>query len=224
MNININPISNFKYQTLKIKNTTKPEEPEKESILPNYKHYSNINFQAKTVKLRKPVLENPETQKLANKISSFLEKLPQNFNIKNPIKTKLGHDIVGFTIDRTDEAKTKLVIKRKEHSEDFENWNSNNEFSEILNIVLNDKGQMIEGSYTEPGSWGYGYLFERNNRNIRRIKLGGHSFMPAANEGNTWKAVKNDERLILNNSISLFPDDYTLRYFFNELTKLDTAL
>lgn len=224
MNINISPINSFRYKNFKITNTTKPEEPTKETVLPNYRIYSNINFQAKTLKLRKPVLENPETQKLADKISSFLEKLPQNFNIKKPILVKLNEDIVGFTIDRTDENKTKLVIKRKEHSEKINEWNSNDEFCEILNIVLNNNNQMVEGSYTEPGIWGYGYLFERNNRNIRRLKMGGHTYIPAANDVDTWKAIKKDERLIMNNSIPFSPEDYKLRYLFNELMKLDSAL
>ena len=68
MNININPISNLKYQTLKNKVTTKPVETEAQPIQQNYINYSNINFQAKTLKLKKPVLENPEIQKLSDKI------------------------------------------------------------------------------------------------------------------------------------------------------------
>ena len=76
-------------------------------------NYSNINFQAKTLKLKKPVLENPEMQKLSDKISTFLEKMPQNFNIKKPVQIKAGENLIGFTIDRTEEDKTKLIIKLK---------------------------------------------------------------------------------------------------------------
>ena len=73
MNININPISNLKYQTLKNKVATKPVETEAQPIQQNYINYSNINFQAKTLKLKKPVLENPEIQKLSDKISKDLK-------------------------------------------------------------------------------------------------------------------------------------------------------
>lgn len=224
MNININPISNLRYQTLKNKVATKPVETETQPIQQNYINYSNINFQAKTLKLKKPVLENAEIQKLSDKISTFLEKMPQNFNIKKPVQIKAGENLIGFTIDRTEEDKTKLIIKLKKYADSFDNWDSSKEFDEILNVVLNDKGQMIEGSYTEPGVWGYGYLFERNNRNIRRIKVGKNVYIPAANEGNTWKAVNKDERLILNNSIPFFPEKYNLYELFCELTKLNTAL
>ena len=223
MNININPISNFRYQTLRNKKTTNPVETETTVNSPNY-NFFNINFQAKTLKLTRPVLANPETQKLSDKISSFLEKIPQNFNIEKPVQMKIGNDLVGFTIDRRAENKTKLVIKLKENSDSFENWNKSEEYSEILNIILNEKGQMIEGSYTEPNNWGGGYIFERKNRNIRRITMGNSVYIPAANEGNTWKAVNKDERLILNNSIAYCMKDYKLKHLFNELTNLNTAL
>lgn len=232
MNININPISNFRYQTLKNKaTTTKPIEPQAETtselISPNYKNYSDITFQAKSLKLQKPVLENPEMQKLSDRISSFLEKMPQNFNIKKPIEMQLGTDIIGFTIDKTEENKTKILIKRKQNTEKVSNWESSKEYDEVMSFVLNNKGQMIEGCYSQPSPYGYygnACLFERNQRNIRRIKMGNNIYIPAANEGDTWKAVNKDERLILNNSIPFFPEDYKLRELFYELTKLNTAL
>jgi hypothetical protein len=142
----------------------------------------------------------------------------------------MGTDIVGFTIDRTEENKTKILIKRQQYAEKLTNWDSSKDYDEILNIVLDNNGQMIEGSYTQPNpynsfySYGDGYLFERSNKNIRRLKLAGQTFIPTAGDNNTWKAVNKDERLILGNNVPFFPENYKLRELYYELTKLDTAL
>ena len=212
LNINQIPYRTYNNSLIKRGNNTEPT-----------KTNSDVSFGAKVVKLKKPVLENKSVQALSNKISSFLEKIPNDFSINKPVLTTVGDDIVGFTINKT-EAKTNITIKRKDLSDKIIDWNANKEFCEILTLVLNNKGQMIEGSYSKAGAWNYGYLFERNEKNIRRLKFAGMTFTPTAGDNNTWKAINRDERLIIGNNVPLNPQSYKLRDLYYELIKLDTAL
>lgn len=224
----INSISshNFKYRFSKLKDIKQNEEivTEKETKLPNYKNYSDINFMSKKLVLRSPVARDLETQKLIIKIRDYFEKLPKGANLKTPAKLICGKDIVGFTMDKTmSEDRTKIVVKLKRNSDNIEDWNDTKEFNEFANIVLNKKGQMVDGSCTVLKNALRACFFLRDEKNVRSINFDDRFYRPISNDSTMWINYKIvTKTLNLDNLVT--KDRFTLFAFFNELTKLDTAI
>ena len=193
----INPLSTFKTQNIykqSINNEPKQTE-EKELPLSYVSNYNNISFQAARGVLRKPMMKTEELQNLADKLSSVLKTLPENcvVNSKTPLKVPFANGVVAFVIDKTHAERSQIHIKLKENSTKIKDWDSIQEFDKGMSLILNKKGQMVEGVYYETG--GCHIFFRRMPKNLRRIIYKHNQYVPENIEKYSWKRVAAGEHI-----------------------------
>jgi len=161
----------------------------------NQKSINNLSFRAGSKEFVKPILINAELQKLADKISSYLQIMPEYSKLSQPAQVKFGNGVIGFIIDKTKTGFSKILIKHKETSNEIQSWDSLSEFKEGIEMIVNNNGQMIEGNYYELGE--RNILFERNNKNIRRMKHYNEYYRPVNNDIFPWRLVKSKQTTIV---------------------------
>ena len=184
----------------------------------NYQYYrknnniKNISFQACTQKLFKPVMVNESLQKLVDKIGSFLQAMPEFSKLSKPMQIKFEKGVFGFMIDKTKPNSMKVSIKVKENSDKIESWDSLNEFKEGIEMIINNQGQMVEGSYYEVGA--NHILFERGYKNKRRIKHRNEYYRPVNNDIFSWRLIKAEQDALVGPSGYEYDKEGFISFFF----------
>lgn len=219
MYLSINPITSYGKQG--IKKFAYKQNPNNEGVSKETNFIqNNINFGA-NLKLRKPAFADAELQKAINKISSLLKKLPEFSETKKPIQIPFKEGVLGFTINKSVNERSKISIKIKEKSDKIKDWDSITEFDKGMEFVLNKKGQMIEGVYYEAG--GCHLLFRRQQKNYRRILYKHNEYMPENFEKYSWKRISGCEK-IFSTCERIYVDPKKAEAMFFEMAELDTSL
>lgn len=172
MKVNYNPIPNYNSSTkstnsLQHEQITTGELSERKAPLLSHANFPNINFKGEKAELVQPSFENPEMQKLFDKISYWVHKLPENSKTEKPIKMAFGEGTCEININKKTKNKTFLTIVATFPPNGLGILGRDKEEKEVLTIVLNQNSQMSSGTYTN----GLQYInFERTNKNVRRIR------------------------------------------------------
>ena len=150
--------------------------------------YSDLVFKAGLV-LKKPVYESQITEKLAEKIASYIQKIPEASKILQPISFKYDGGVAGFVVDKTKKNETKISVKMFDGKEELGDWNSRGGEFTALEMSLNKKGQMTKGMYySMPNRMNY--IFERLPKNVRRVKYANAFYMQRKEDGRWTKLVQ----------------------------------
>lgn len=211
MYLNINPMLSYRNSISK-KTFSKSNKPTT---------VENDNIAFKSMTLRKPVVADAEVQKINNKIISMFQKLPEFSATKKPLEIPFKNGIAGFIIDKSNNEMAKISIKVKENSNKIKNWDSISEFDKGMDIVLDKKGQMLEGVYYEAG--GCHLLFRRLAKNNRRILYKHNLYMPDNMDKYSWKRITaGDNVFSTHERIQVDKDKFEVLFF--EMAELDTSI
>ena len=207
MYLKINPIAT--YTNIKAKNIKKNEKPT-----------DDIAFNATSV-LRKPSFVDKDIQKLSDKILSLYQKLPEFSAVRKPFEIPFKKGVVALMIDKSEAIRTKISLKIKENAKKINDWNSLAEFDKGMDMVINKKGQMIEGVYYEAG--GCHMIFRRQNKNLRRILYKHNLYIPSSLGKYYWERIANGEK-IFSTQEKIDIDENKIEALFFEMAECSTSL
>lgn len=179
----IQAINNIKYQSINKRDIKDSPETIVNSEETLKVGYTDLVFKAGLV-LKKPVYESQITEKLAEKIASYIQKIPEASKILQPISFKYDGGVAGFVVDKTKKNETKISVKMFDGKEELGDWNSREGEFTALEMSLNKKGQMTKGMYYSMPCR-MNYIFERLPRNARRVKYA-NAFYMQRKEDNRW--------------------------------------
>ena len=179
MYLKINPIATSAHMSAK-------------NIKKNEKPTDDIAFKATSV-LRKPSFVDKDIQKLSDKILSLYQKLPEFSAVRKPFEIPFKKGVVALMIDKSEAIRTKISLKIKENAKKINDWNSLAEFDKGIDMVINKKGQMIEGVYYEAG--GCHMIFRRQNKNLRRILYKHNLYIPSSLGKYYWERIASGEKI-----------------------------
>ncbi len=218
----INPIVNFKTQTLnKESKTTSNLYSEKE--LPRI-GYTDLVFRA-SLKLRKPTIKSPIIEKINNKVLSYVEKLPSSSKISKPVVVNFEDGMAGFIVDKTKKDGTLVSLKMVKGFEKIESFDSIKTPFMALEFTLDKNGQMTKGMYYDMPCR-MNAIFTRDSRNIRRIQYANAFYKPIAEDENLWLKMVPEagEYQYASSANKMVFKDNELQEFFSELAKKDVSL
>lgn len=238
MSLRISPImySKVYYSNKKMNNPLKNEVPAAETAPVNFeavKIKSPKNLVVHTESLVRPsVAQEGVAKNLFEKFARYYtEILTGNASISKPVLVKDGDSFIGFTIDKTDPNRVKVVIKDALKS--AEDWKTLGRTQTILEAIFNKDGVMAEAEYiyskfieTRIGNTpmmmiGCHYNFERTGRNTRHIISDNTKFRAVPACKYIWQSVstETDRKIDLMNqgiseseAINTFFREYIQRY------------
>ena len=225
----ISAISNNYSTQTQAKLATKPNEiPEQENNtkLPEF-NPAYISFTgSKLVAFRKPVIVEENSKAVYEKVQRVLEKLPNGAKMSKPILFKVNDKEYGFTWDKSNSDRLKLVIKDKIKT--VEDWNTPDETRAVMNCLFDKYGLMQVGDLTQPlrANYNQGAFFTRIGKSQRRLRIDDMTFGPESKDGDVWKtiaalstknaSVERDVKKLLNKAM--------LSDMFLEFTKCKTSI
>lgn len=207
MYLKINPIATSAHMSAK-------------NIKKNEKPTDDIAFKATSV-LRKPSFVDKDIQKLSDKILSLYQKLPEFSAVRKPFEIPFKKGVVALMIDKSEAIRTKISLKIKENAKKINDWNSLAEFDKGIDMVINKKGQMIEGVYYEAG--GCHMIFRRQNKNLRRILYKHNLYIPSSLDKYYWERIANGEK-IFSTQEKINVDKNKIEALFFEMAECSTSL
>lgn len=213
MYLKINPIKN--YNNLLLKQQQKKEAPTIE------KHTNETIAFMGSVTFKKPTFTNKNIQKVADKIASIYQNLPDFSSIRKPFLVPFEKGIAAFTVDKSQGEVTKISLKIKENSKQINDWDSISEFDKGMDMIINKKGQMIEGVYYEAG--GCHLIFKRQAKNVRRILYKHNQYVPKNIEKFYWERIAGGEKIFSTNERIPIDQDKIEALFF-EMAEIKTSL
>ena len=208
MYLKINPI--ITYTQVKTKNIKK-----------NEKHSPVEDLAFKAYTLKKPTFIDKDIQKLSDKIISFYQNLPEYSIVKKPIEISFKNGVVALLIDKTESIRTKISLKLKEKSKKINNWNSLSEFDKGIDMIINKKGQMVEGVYYEAG--GCHIIFRKDQKNLRRILYKHNQYIPSNLGKYYWERIAGGEK-IFSTEEKIDVNENEIEALFFEMAESSTSL
>jgi hypothetical protein len=205
---------------LKINPITTSAHIKAKSIKKNEKPIDDIAFKATSV-LRKPSFIDKDIQKLSDKILSLYQKLPEFSAVRKPFEIPYKKGVVALVIDKTEAIRTKISLKIKENTKKINDWNSLAEFDKGIDMVINKKGQMIEGVYYEAG--GCHMIFRRQPKNLRRILYKHNQYIPSNLGKYYWERITAGEK-IFSTEEKIDVDQNKIEALFFEMAECSTSL
>ena len=135
-------------------------------------------------------------EKTQSKIKSYAANVHEKSKLTKPVIMEKDGVQIGFFIDKTNPGGTRITLKSGTNLSDW----GNDQNVEILYAVVNKKGQMVEGTLSGRGGT---FNFSRNEKNVRRIEIGGQVFIPVGNASKSWSCKSDGKGQIhaLENSI-----------------------
>ena len=197
--------------------------------------YSNIIFSGKK-NLVKPVVVKEESKKILSKMQ-FLDKIIPNYSktfepiplFSKSYERKTQRREIKFTenidysliIDKTKDEQ--CIYTFMEHIKNP--WKESNK--EGMKLIFDPNGQMVHGQINHHS---YTLSFERDRRNVRRLKYGGDmgttTFAPAENYPSVWAQVAShsDYNRKFSEVMETIHSSSEYSELFMELTKLNTSI
>ena len=207
MYLKINPIRN--YNNFSLKQQQKKDTPSIEKPANDV-----ISFMGITT-LKKPTFTNKNIQKVSDKIVSIYQSLPEFSSVRKPFQVPFENGIAAFTMDKSQGEITKISLKIKENAKEIKNWDSISEFDKGMDMIINKKGQMIEGVYYEAG--GCHMIFKKLTKNLRRILYKHNQYIPKTLEKYYWERIAAGEK-IFSTSERIPVDQDKIEVLFFEMT------
>ncbi|MBE7711211.1 MAG: hypothetical protein E7Z92_03620 [Cyanobacteria bacterium SIG31] len=217
MNIKIYPT--FNYNSLQ-KSSQNHNEHARSTQISN----QNVSFKASLV-LKKANIQNPNIQKLNDKIVSYIQKLPDLAKLSKPIIIDFKDGVAGFLVDKTRNNGTFVNIKIADNLKALTNWDCPQEPFLALEMTINKAGQMINGIYYSMPER-MTYAFTRSPKNVRRIEHGNATYKPVNDNSNLW--LKNVPHVVdyqyYSTAQKMEFNETELQKYFSELAKRETSI
>lgn len=221
MYLKINSVRNLNNSFI-VKQQNKKNAPTIEQTAPEaLSHfYNNITFNGSSA-LKKPTFTNKNIQKVADKIASLYQQLPEFSYVKKPFQIPYEKGVAAFTIDKSQDDITKISLKIKEKSKQIKDWDSFSEFDKGMDMLINKKGQMVEGVYYEAG--GCHLIFKKQPKKLRRILYKHNQYIPKTIEKYYWERIAGGEK-IFSTSEKIPVDQDKIEVLFFEMAEPRTSL
>lgn len=175
---------------------------------------------------RRPVINNADTKIVYDKVSQVLKKLPDSARMTKPILVKTGDESYGFTWDKSNPNKYKLLIKNNINS--VEDWEKADSQRSVMSCMFNDKGMLQIGELTRPlkADYSQGVFYHHGGKDGRKIRIDDLTLRPSTESYEVWSIIPDLSTKYANGEVNLKEKlkDVMLNDMFIELTRSKTSI
>lgn len=193
--------------------------------LPNY-NQSVAFMGTRLIAFRKPVIIEENSKAVYQKVQRIFEKLPNGAKMSKPILFEVNGKKYGFTWDKSECDRLKLVIK--DNIKAAEDWNITDETRGTMSCIFDKYGLLQVGELTQPlrPNYNQGAFFNRINKSQRRLRIDDMTFAPESKDGDIWKTIASlsTKNTSVEMNVKKLLEKAMLSDMFLEFTKCKTSI
>lgn len=180
----------------------------------------------KLIAFRKPIIIEENSKAVYEKVQRILEKLPNGAKMSKPILFKFNDKEYGFTWDKSNSDRLKLVVK--DNIKTIEDWDTPDETRAVMSCLFDKYGLMQVGELTQPlrPNYNQGAFFNRIGKSQRRLRIDDMTFAPESKDGDIWKTIASlsTKNTSVEMNVKKLLEKAILSDMFLEFTKCKTSI